>query len=127
MINVAGLRSEDEDFRTLRNLIIYGLCYDITQNNLKSFHGVDMVKKWAKGFLDNKGVDQYQFSGDHPYYMQVLENVYRPLVERRLVDEYENNTFKIPDDSRLHNICRNELRRGDVRYIEWNNINWNPD
>jgi hypothetical protein len=48
--------------------------------------------------------------------------VYRPLVDRKLIEEYENNNYKIPERSRLRDICRNELR--DKRYIEWDNVDW---
>src|SRR5919202_3588977 len=95
MINFSGLRTEDDDFRILRNLIIYGICYEVTHRNLTKFNGVDMVKNWARGFLDKKGVDQYQFSGEHPYYRDVVEGVYRPLVDVGLIEEFENNNFVI--------------------------------
>jgi hypothetical protein len=61
---------------------------------MSTFHGVDMVRDCAGGFLDEQGVNQFQFSGEHEYYKQVLE--YRPLVDLKLMVENENNNFTIP-------------------------------
>ena len=85
----------------------YCICRDLSKG-LTTFHGVDMVKRCAKGFLDEQGVDQYQFSGEHEYYKHVLERIYRPLVDFGLLVEYENNNFGV-HNNRLHDICRKEL------------------
>lgn len=76
-----------------------------------------MIKECAKGFLDKLGVDQYEFSGEHPFYQQVHDQIYRPPVDAGLMVENENNTFTMPLDSRLRNICRKQLR--DKVYIQW--------
>ena len=94
------------------------LCKMISDNK-RSFHGVDTVKLCARAFLDEKGVNQYEFSGEHEYYKHVLEQIYRPLVQRHLLLEYENNNFKIPEDSKLEDICK-RLLGGGRTYIEWN-------
>jgi hypothetical protein len=118
---VSNIRS-DEDFRILRNRIIECICREVLYNKLTTFHGVDMIERCARSFLDQKGVDQYQFSGEHEYYKHILERTYRPLVERRFIQEYENNNFKIPAESRLHDICRREL--SNKQYIQWDEIIW---
>jgi hypothetical protein len=71
---------------------------------MRTFHGVDMIKSCAQSFLDERGIVQYEFSGEHDYYNDVLERIYRPLAESGLIQEYENNNFVIPADSRLHLI-----------------------
>lgn len=119
---VSGIRSEEEDFRMLRNRIIECICREVLNNNLTSFHGVEMIERCARGFLYQKGVDQYQFSGEHEYYKYVLERIYKPLVELGLIHEYENNNFVIPEGSRLRDICRRELSR--KQSIEWDKIVW---
>jgi hypothetical protein len=30
-----------------------------------TFHGVDMIKNCARGFFDERGIAQYEFSGEH--------------------------------------------------------------
>jgi hypothetical protein len=108
---------EEEDVRILRDRIIECLCDEVLTNNLKTFHGVDMVRLCAKAFLDKKGIDQYQFSGEHPYYKHILERVYSPLVEKGLIKEYGNNNFDVPSNSRLHEICKKEL--SGKSHIKW--------
>jgi hypothetical protein len=85
---------------------------------MTTFHGIDMVKKCARGFFDQKGVDEYQFSGEHEFYKHVLERIYRPLAEAMLIEEYENNNFRIPPESKLCELCRKEIER--KAYIQWN-------
>jgi hypothetical protein len=111
------------DEKNLRNRIIECICRKLLKDNLRSFHGVDMVKDCAKGFLDEKGVAQYEFSGEHEYYKDVLEKIYRPLVLRGLLKQYENNNFKVPEGSKLEGICRKELNHGR-EYIEWDRVDW---
>lgn len=79
-----------------------------------------MIKECAKGFLDLLGVDEYQFSGEHQFYQRVHDEIYRLLVEADLMVENENNTFTIPIDSGLRNICRKQLR--DKSYIKWDDF-----
>jgi hypothetical protein len=117
-----GIRTEGEDFEVLRNRIIECICHKLLSNNLTTFHGVDMIKDCAKAFLDERGVDQYQFSGEHEFYRHVLERIYRPLAEIGLIEECENNNYRIPDGSRLRDICRRELQGRE--YIVWDRINW---
>jgi hypothetical protein len=119
---VSIARSEEEDFRMLRKIIIECICREVLHNKRRSFHGVEMIEHCARGFLDQMGVDQYQFSGEHEYYKHVLERVYNPLVERELIHAYENNNFVIPEESKLHDICRRELSR--KQSIEWDKIVW---
>jgi hypothetical protein len=63
-----------------------------------------MIKSCARGFLEGRGIAQYEFSGEH-----VLERINRPLVESGLIRECENNNFVIPEDSKLHKICETEI------------------
>lgn len=76
-----------------------------------------MVEDCAGAFLDEKGAAEYRYSGEHGYYKDALENVYRPLVSARLIEEYENNNFGIPKGSRLEKICRSK------EPIEWSDLN----
>ena len=117
-INVA--RTEEEDLEILRDRIIECICQGLLSKNLTTFHGVEMVKRCARGFLDERGIDQYQFSGEHEYYNHILERVYRPLVDQGVINEYENNNYKISSSSRLHEICRIELSQKS--YIKWNDF-----
>lgn len=68
-------------------------------------------------FLDQKTANKYQSSDEETYYQQVLPNVYRPLVQEGLLVENENNTFTIPQDSPLCEICKEQLT--GKSYIEW--------
>ena len=115
---VSGQKSEEEYFDTLRSRMLECICERTMSTEPQWFHSVDMIKECAKGFLDKLGVDEYQFSGEHPFYQQVHDEIYRPLVDAGLMVENENNTFTIPAKSRLHNICREQLR--DKSYILWN-------
>jgi hypothetical protein len=90
---------------------------ELNVNNIRTFHGVDMIKNCARGFLDERGIAQYEFSGEHDYYKDVLHRIYRPLAESGLIQENENNNFTIPADSRLHDICRTEIN--GKAYIIW--------
>jgi hypothetical protein len=119
-VQVNAIRTEEEYFRILRDRIIECICQKILRNKMTTFHGVDMVRDCARGFLDEKGVDRFQFSGEHEYYKHVLERVFRPLVGLRLMAEYENNNFSVPDDSRLRDICRKEL--SNKSYIKWDDF-----
>jgi hypothetical protein len=113
----SGLRSEDEDFRTLRNRVFEGICRKVLQNNQDWFHGIEIVEDSAGGFYDKRSADEYQYSGDQAYYRQALEKIYRPLVEANLLVENENNNFTIPEDSKFREICRKQLSRKS--YIGW--------
>lgn len=110
-------RTEEEYFGILRDRIIECICRETLDKKMGWFHGVDMIKRCARGFLDERGVQQYEFSGEHEYYRHVLERIYRPLAERGLIQENENNNFTIPTNSRLHDICRREL--AEKQYIRW--------
>lgn len=76
-----------------------------------------MIKECAKGFLDNFSVDEYQFSGEHPFYQRIHDEILRPLADAGFLKENENNNFTILRDSRIHKICDLELR--DKEYIQW--------
>jgi len=117
---VSGQKSEEEYFDMLRSRILECICTRIISNEPTSFHSVDMIKECAKGFLDLLGVDEYQFSGEHQFYQRVHDEIYRLLVEADLMVENENNTFTIPIDSGLRNICRKQLR--DKSYIKWDDF-----
>ncbi|MGI0044722.1 MAG: hypothetical protein ACRD47_13530 [Nitrososphaeraceae archaeon] len=117
---VSGQKSEEEYFDILRSRILECICSRIISNEPTSFHSVDMIKECAKGFLDQLGLDVYQFSGEHPFYQRVHDEIYRLLVEADLMVENENNTFTIPLDSGLRNICRKQLR--DKSYIKWDDF-----
>ena len=117
---VSGQKSEEEYFDMFRSRILGCICNRIISNEPTSFHSVDMIKECARGFLDQLGVDEYQFSGEHPFYRRVHDEIYRLLVEADLMVENENNTFTIPIDSGLRNICRKQLR--DKSYIMWDDF-----
>jgi hypothetical protein len=106
-----------KDFETLRNLIVACICREVNVNNLHEFHGVDMIKSCARGFFEGRGIAQHEFSGEHYHYKDVLERIYRPLVESGHIREYENNNFVIPEDSKLHKICETEIN--GKAYINW--------
>jgi hypothetical protein len=110
-------RTEEEYLSILNDRIIECICHKLVYENMSTFHGVDMIRECARGFFDKAGADQYQFSGEHPFYRLALEKFCRPLVKHGLIQENENNNFTIPADSRLHEICRKELT-GKV-YIGW--------
>jgi hypothetical protein len=114
--------TDEKGFRILRNRIIECICRQISTNRDTTFHGVEMVKKCARAFLDEKGIKEYQFSGEHQYYKHVLESIYTPLVERGLMIEHENNNYTVPINSRLHNICSREL--SGKSHIEWDEVSW---
>jgi hypothetical protein len=122
-VNVSGTKTEEEYFEILRDRIIWCICHNLLSNNKRAFHGVDMIKDCAGAFLDERGVAQYEFSGEHEYYKYALENVYRPLVDRGLIKEYENNNYKIPEGSKLEKICRSHLAGGKGS-MSWNDVNW---
>lgn|SRR5687768_12811307 len=117
---VSGQKSEEEYFDMLRNRILECICDRIISNEPTSFHSVDMIKECARDLLDQLGVDVYQFSGEHPFYQRVHDEIYRLLVEADLIVENENNTFIIPLDSGLRNICRKQVR--NKSYITWDDF-----
>ena len=117
---VSGQKSEEEYFDMFRSRILGCICNRIISNEPTSFHSVDMIKECARGFLDQLGVDEYQFSGEHPFYRRVHDEIYRLLVEADLMVENENNTFTIPIDSGLRNICRKQLR--DKSFVMWDDF-----
>ena len=92
---VSGQKSEEEYFDMLRNRILECICDRIISNKPTSFHSLDMIKECARGFLDQLDVDVYQFSGEHPFYHRVYDEIYRLLVEADLIVKNENNTFTI--------------------------------
>ncbi len=101
---VSGQESEGEYFDMLRSRILECICDLIISNKPTSFHSTDMMKECARGLLDQLGVDVHQFSGEHPFYQRVHDEVYRLLVEADLMVEHENNTFTIPLDSGLLHV-----------------------
>ena len=117
---ISGQKSEEEYFEMSRSRILGCICNRIIPNEPTSFHSVDMIKECARGFLDQLGVDEYQFSGEHPFYRRVHDEIYRLLVEADLMVENENNTFTIPIDSGLRNICRKQLK--DKSYVMWDDF-----
>ena len=121
---MSGQKSEEEYFDMLRSRILECICDRTMSNGPQWFHSVDMIAECARGFFDKLGVDQYQFSGNYPFYQQVHDEIYRPLVDAGLMVENENNTFSIPPDSRLRNICRRQLT--GKSYILWNEF-WNGE
>ncbi|MPZ07820.1 MAG: hypothetical protein GEU26_15640 [Nitrososphaeraceae archaeon] len=117
----SGLRSEDEYFQILRNRILECICEKVLRDkNLQWFHSVDLMKECAKGFLDELGVDQYQFIGEYPFYQQVHDKILRPLVDADLMIENGNNNFTIKPDSKLHDICKKQLK--GKAYISWDHF-----
>jgi hypothetical protein len=116
---VSGQKTEEEYIDLLKSRILECVCSRIISNEPTSFHGVDMIKECARGFLDQLGVNEYQFSGEHPFYQRVHNEIYRLLVEADLMVEH-NNTFTIPLDSGLRIICRKQLR--DKSYIPWDDF-----
>ncbi|MGH9984276.1 MAG: hypothetical protein ACRD8W_10005 [Nitrososphaeraceae archaeon] len=79
-----------------------------------------MIEECARGFFDQKTADKFRFSDEQTYYQQVLPGIYRPLVQEGLLVENENNTFTIPQHSRLREICGGHLV-GKV-YIGWDDF-----
>jgi hypothetical protein len=57
----------EKDFKTLRDRVVASICRELNVNNIRTFHGVDMIKNCARGFLDERGIAQYEFSGEHDY------------------------------------------------------------
>jgi hypothetical protein len=111
-----GEKETEYYFRILRNRIIECICRGASRDNMKTFHGVDMVERCARGFLDQQEADKYRYSGEDEYYKHVLQRVYKPLVKRGLLVENENNYYSIKG-SRLRNMCRDELQSKE--YIIW--------
>jgi hypothetical protein len=62
-IKVSGLKTEEEYFEILRDRILECICEKMF-NGMSTFHGVDIVRDRAGGFLDEQRVDQFQFSGE---------------------------------------------------------------
>lgn len=122
-IKVAGIRSEEEYFEILRDRIIWCICHNLLSNNIRTFHGADMIIECAKGFLDERRIAQYKLTGEHEYYTNVLEKIYKPLIDGEFIEEYENNNYRIPEGSKLENICRTQLSDGRS-YMRWNEIDW---
>jgi hypothetical protein len=111
--------SEEEEFHKLRSRILECICKRIESNEPDWFCGVDMIKRCTRAFLDKLGIDEYHFSGKHLFYQLVHDEIYQPLVDAGLMVENENNTFTIPPDSLLRNICSKQLTK-DESYILWN-------
>ena len=51
------IRTEEEYFDILRDRIIKCICRETLDKKIGWFHGVDMIKRCARGFLDEKGVN----------------------------------------------------------------------
>jgi hypothetical protein len=113
-------RTDEEYFEILRDRIIECICREIKSTKEVIFHGVDMVRRCAGGYLDEGGANQYEFSGEHEYYQHVLQRIYKPLLDMRLIVEYENNNYGIPENSRLREICRREF--SGKSYIKWDDF-----
>ena len=64
---VSGQKSEEEYFDMFRSRILGCICNRIISNEPTSFQSVDMIKECARGFLNQLGVDEYQFSGEHHF------------------------------------------------------------
>ena len=84
---VSAQKSEEEYFDILKSRILECICSRIISNEPTSFHGVDMIKECSRGFLDQLGVDEYQFGAEHPFYQRVHDEIYRLLVEADLMVE----------------------------------------
>lgn len=84
------------------------------------FHGIEMVEECARGFFDKKTGDKFRWSDEQTYYREVLPNVYRPLVQEGLLVENESDTFTIPQDSLLREMCPKEFV--GKAYIEWDDF-----
>jgi hypothetical protein len=61
-----GLRSEEEDFRTLRNRMLECICEEAMKQKKDPqwFHGIEMVEECARGFFEQKTADKYQYSDE---------------------------------------------------------------
>lgn len=121
-MNVAGIRSEEEYFQILRNRVMWCICNKLI-NSGRTFHAVDLVRECAGGFYDKDAAAEYEFSGTQEEYTQLLQRIYRPLVEEGMLEENENNNYTIPEGSALERICRRELEGGKM-FIEFDNIDW---
>jgi hypothetical protein len=121
-LNVAGIRSEEEYFIILRNRVMWCICKRL-QEGKRTFHAVDLVNECAGGFYDQRAAAEFEFRGSQEEYSQLLRRVYTPLVEQGMLEEYENNNYKIPEGSALERICERELS-GGREYINYENIDW---
>jgi hypothetical protein len=104
------------DLSMLDDRIIECICRKL-DHKVITFHGVDMIRECAKGFLDKARADKFQFTGEDSIYKVALERFYQPLAKHSFIQENENNNFTIPADSKLHEICRKELTGKE--YINW--------
>ena len=91
------------------------------QNNQRTFHAIDMIQECARGFYDKGAADEFQFRGNQEDYTHVLERIYNPLLQQGMLEEYENNNYRIPEGSLLEQICTRELSGGQA-YIDYDNI-----
>ena len=80
-----------------------------------------MVTECAGAFHDKEGIEKYKLTGEHEYYKNTLEKIYKPLVDRGLIEEYEKNNYRIPEDSRLEKICKTSENKA---YMKWDEIDW---
>jgi hypothetical protein len=102
----------------LRDRILEKICRKLLGDlNFKSFHRVEMV---TDAFYDKAESDRYRYSTQDTEYTRLLELVYRPIIDRGMLVEYENNNMQITES--LPPFCRRELQSKE--YIDWRNIHW---
>ena len=119
---VSVARTEEEYFLILRNRILECLCEGAMQRkpDPQWFNAVAMVEECAKGFFDKETAEKFRYSDEQTYYREVLPNFYRPLVQEGLLVENQSDTFTIPQDSLLREICPKEFV--GKSYIEWDDF-----
>lgn len=113
------LQSQQFYAEILRDRILEKICRKLREDpNLKTFHKADML---TNAFYDKAEADRYRYTTEDTEYTHLLELVYRPIIERGLLVENENNNVTITE--KLPSFCRRELQSKE--YIDWQNIQWN--
>lgn len=120
-VPVPAVKTETEYFDILRDRIIWCICHNLMSKNRRTFHAADMVTECAGAFLDKEGIQKYKLTGEHEYYKNTLEKIYKPLVQHGLIEEYEKNEYRIPEGSRLEKICKASENKA---YMRWDEIKW---
>jgi len=103
----------------LRDRILEKICRKLREDpNFTTFHPTEML---TNAFYDKAEADRYRYSTQDTEYTQLLELVYRPIIDRGLLEEYENRNVVLTES--LRRFCRRELQSKE--YIDWQNIRWN--
>ena len=115
---VPSVRDDERDFEILRDRILWCICHNLISKKRRAFHAADMVDECAGAFHDEEGIKKYRLTGEHEYFKNTLEKIYKPLVDRGLIEEYEKNNYRIPEGSRLEKICKASENKAYMRWEE---------